>query len=364
MRIAVTGADGFLGWHTRVRLRALTDHDVIPVGRDHWAGLPDVVRSADAVLHLAGVNRGSAEAVEEANVELASALAAAVRGARAPGGPRIVYADSIQRGNGTAYGNAKARAAAILAEAAEETGSGFCDVVLPNLFGEHGRPNYNSFVATFVHKVVTGEEVALQDREVELLHVQDAAQALLEALVGAGRRQVRPQGQTTSVAAVLGILTDQFAVYRRGEIPTLPSRMHVNLFNTLRASMFPVGYPIPLVRHTDARGSLVETVRAHGSQGQTFLSTTVPGVTRGQHFHLRKMERFVVVGGRARISLRRMLKRPVVEFEVDGATPVIVDMPTLWTHKITNIGASELTTMFWTNELFDPQNPDTYREDV
>ncbi len=362
MRVVVTGPDGFLGWHTRVRLRALTDHDVVSVGRGDWSRLADVVGSADAVLHLAGVNRGDAGTVEAGNVELARVLADAVR--RAPGGRRIVYADSIQRANRTAYGNGKARAATILKEAAEETGAAFCDVILPNLFGEHGRPNYNSFVATFAHKVATGEDLEVQDREVELLHAQDAAQALIEALAGAGRQQIRPQGSTTSVATVLGILTDQFAVYRRGEIPTLPSRMHVNLFNTLRASMFPVGYPIPLVRHTDARGSLVETVRAHGSQGQTFLSTTLPGVTRGQHFHLRKMERFVVVGGQARISLRRMLSGPVVEFEVDGATPVIVDMPTLWTHKITNTGGGDLTTMFWTNELFDPENPDTYPEDV
>ena len=159
-------------------------------------------------------------------------------------------------------------------------------------------------------------------------------------------------------------LTSQYDVYRHGEIPALPSRLHVNLFNTLRAAMFPARYPMQLVRRTDPRGSLVETVRAHGSEGQTFISTTVPGITRGQHFHLRKAERFVVVGGQARISLRRVLTDEAVSFDVDGASPVVVDMPTLWTHNITNTGAGELTTMFWTNELFDPEDADTYAEEV
>ncbi len=362
MRVVVTGADGFLGWHTRVRLRARTDHEVIPVGVADWPQLAKVVRTADAVLHLAGVNRGSETEVEQGNIRLARELAEAVRAAPTP--PTVVYADSIQAGNGTPYGSGKGKAAELLRELAEERDSPFLDVILPNLFGEHGRPNYNSFVATFAHKVVAGKIPDVQDREVELLHVQDAADALIRGLATTGRRHMRPAGTTTTVATVLGILADQFDVYQMGDLPALPSRLDINLFNTLRATMFPAHYPIPLVRHEDPRGSLVEAVRAHGSEGQTFVSTTVPGVTRGQHYHLRKVERFVVVGGRARISLRKVLSDEVIHFEVDGRAPVIVDMPTLWAHSITNTGEGELTTVFWTNELFDPEDPDTYREDV
>lgn len=362
MRVLVTGAYGFLGWHTRVRLRALTDHEVIPVGARNWGALPELVGSADAVIHLAGVNRASDREVEEGNVRLARDLADAVE--RTPGAPAIAYANTIQAGNGTPYGTGKAQASAILGAAATAKGSPFVDVVLPNLFGEHGRPDYNSFVATFAHKVAAGEPPDVQDREVGLLHVQDAAQAFLDQLGTVGTRVVHPVATQTSVGTVLETFRSQFEVYQRGEIPALRSRLDVNLFNTLRAAMFPTHYPIPLVRHTDQRGSLVETVRAHGSEGQTFVSTTAPGVTRGQHFHLRKAERFVVVGGRARISLRKVLTDEVVTFDVDGASPGIIDMPTLWAHKITNTGHGELTTMFWTNELFDPQNTDTYPEDV
>lgn len=362
MRVLMTGADGFLGWHTRARLRARTDHELIPVDMKDWANLPALVSSADTVIHFAGINRASAREVEDGNAQLANDVAEAVR--RSPQAPAIVYANTIQAGNGTPYGNGKWLAASILGGVAEERDSPFADVVLPNLFGEHGRPEYNSFVATFAHKVISGEGAWVQDREVELLHVQDAAEVFINQIGGLGSRQVRPEGTTTTVATVLAILTEQFQIYRRGEIPALPSRLHVNLFNTLRAAMFPASYPIPLVRHTDPRGSLVETVRAHGSEGQTFVSSTAPGITRGQHFHLRKIERFVVVGGHARIALRRVLTDEAVSFDVDGAAPVIVDMPTLWAHKITNTGHAELTTMFWTNELFKPEDPDTYREDV
>lgn len=362
MRVVVTGADGFLGWHTRVRLKALTNHEVIPVDIAEWHSLPELVAKADAVLHFAGINRGPDREVEEGNAQFAVDLADAVRRSRAR--PTIAYANTIQVGNGTPYGNGKGRAASTLAKVAEEMGLAFADVVLPNLFGEHGRPGYNSFVATFAHKVVAGETPEVLDREVELLHVQSAAQVFVDQLDAVGRRQVSPQGTDTTVAEVLQILTDQHAVYQRGEIPSLPSPLHVNLFNTLRAAMFPAQYPIPLVRRIDSRGSLVETVRVHGSEGQTFVSTTVPGITRGQHFHLRKVERFVVVAGRARIAVRRVLSNDVATFDVDGAAPVVVDMPTLWTHNITNTGDGELATMFWSSELFDPRDPDTYPEEV
>ena len=196
MRVVVTGADGFLGWHTRVRLRALTDHEVIPVDVANWADLRELVGSADAVLHFAGVNRGSDREVEEGNIQLAVDLADAV--SRAPGAPAIIYANTIQAGNGTPYGTGKALAASILSEAASAKGSPFADVVLPNLFGEHGRPSYNSFVATFAHKVVNGEHPEVQDREVGLLHVQDAAQAFIAELGGEGHRVVRPEAAPTA----------------------------------------------------------------------------------------------------------------------------------------------------------------------
>lgn len=368
MKVLLTGAGGFLGWHTRARLRALTDHEVVAVGRDRFVDLAELTRGVDAVVHVAGVNRGGAGEVEQGNVTLAENVADAVRASGTVS--RLVFANSIQTGNDTPYGTGKARASDVLAAAAADVGAHYVDVALPNLFGEHGRPRYNSFVATFVDDVIAGREPQVDDREVELLHVQAAAQVLIDALGEPGDR-LTPPGTPTTVRTVLDTLRSFNELYRTGDVPPLLTDLDVDLFNTLRAAKFPDHYPIPLTPRTDDRGSLVEVVRAHGGQGQTFVSTTHPGVTRGEHFHLRKVERFVVLGGQARISLRRLFDDPgtgadtrTVSFDVDGEHPVVVDMPTLWVHNITNTGSADLTTVFWTHELFDPAAPDTFAEPV
>lgn len=361
MKVLLTGASGFLGWHTRVRLRALTDHDVVAVDRDEWPDLAHHVSGVDAVIHVAGVNRGTDAEVEQGNVDLAQNLIDALR--EAGSAPRIVYANSIQAGNATPYGVGKGAASDLLTRAAAEYGSRCVDVRLPNLFGEHALPRYNSFVATFAHAVVNGEAPSIADRPVDLLHSQGAAQALLDGLT-TDRGRLEPAGTPTTVRGVYDWLLEANHLYTFGDVPPLLTPLDLDLFNTLRAARFPECYPIPLTPRTDNRGSLVEVVRSHGGQGQTFVSTTKPGITRGEHFHLRKIERFVVVSGEARISLRRVFTDDVVSFDVTGDAPAIVDMPTMWAHNITNLGSSELTTLFWANELFDPTAPDTFPEPV
>lgn len=362
MRVLLTGAAGFLGWHTRVRLAAVGMHEVIPVSRDNWDRLPDLVSKIDAVVHIAGVNRGSDAEVREGNVALSHDLVIALQAAQSL--PKVIFANSIHAGDDSPYGFGKNRAAELIASAAKQLGFDFVDVRLPNLFGEHGRPRYNSFVQTFASAVIEDYAPQIVDRPIELLHVQGAAQALMDALAPdvAGRRT--PAGTLTSVCAVYEKLSAFYALYRMGDVPPLCDALDVDLFNTLRAALFPEHYPVALAPRVDNRGALVEVVRAHGGRGQTFVSTTHPGITRGEHFHLRKIERFVALAGRARISLRRMYDDRVISFDVDGDHPGIVDMPTLWAHNITNIGDTDLTTLFWTNELFDPERPDTYPEPV
>lgn len=362
MRVVVTGANGFLGWHVRVRARALTDHEVVPVAQADWSDLARLVAGADAVVHLAGVNRGPDELVEMGNARLAEDLVRALKPLSPV--PAVVFANSIQAGNGTPYGRGKERAAEVLATFAASMGAPFTDVRLPNLFGEHGRPDYSSFVATFTHLITTGQPLRVADREVELLHAQAAAEILLSAVTDPLTKRLRPTGEATTVVAVRDTLQRFFEAYQTGDIPALGSRLESDLFNVLRAAMFPASYPIPLVRRTDPRGWLVETVRCLGGEGQTFISSTKPGITRGQHFHLRKMERFVVVSGTAEIALRRVATDDTAIFAVSGEEPVIVDMPTLWTHNITNTGDDDLITMFWTNEIFNPDDADTHPEEV
>ncbi len=350
MTVVLTGANGFLGWHVRVLMHALGMPVPIVLQRNDFedpARMATLMRGADRLVHLAGVNRGD----PQDNVTLAAQLAHALELCATP--PKtVVFANSIQAGNGTAYGQAKALAAQRLAQAAPA----FADVRLPNVFGEHGRPHYNSVVATFCRTLVDGGKPSiLADRSLDLLHANAAAAWLLGV-------DTEPRPVSLSVSELAARLHGFAQAYRRGEIPDLSTDFAVRLFNTYRSHCAPAA--LPLSRHADSRGELVDTVKARGGGGQCFHSVTAPGVTRGQHFHLSKVERFVVMRGEAEIRLRRLFHEEVLRFRVSGREPVAIDMPTMWAHDITNVGDDELLTMFWASEPFDPQRPDTYPEAV
>lgn len=359
-KIALTGARGFLGWHVRCAAASAGIETIpIPLGDGFdLSSAAAALSDSDEVIHLAGVNRGSDEEVEFGNERFARQLAEAI--ARAGNRPaRLVVANSIQAGSPTPYGRGKALASGILSEAADRSGIDFRSVLLPNLFGEHGRPFYNSVVATFAHQLAVGEEPRVDgDRALTLLHAQDAADVLL------GTSDASQHETVATVREVLDELRSIASAYADGTIPDLSSPFRRDLFNTYRAASFDARPTIPLQRHADARGSFFELVRVAGGGGQSSFSTTVPGVTRGEHYHRRKIERFIVLSGEATISMRRLFHDEVVEFHVRGDEPAAVDMPTMWSHDITNTGAEALYTAFWINEVFDPSNPDTYAEKV
>jgi UDP-2-acetamido-2,6-beta-L-arabino-hexul-4-ose reductase len=366
-RIVLTGADGFLGRHLRARLLAAGVDSVVCLSRlgfgDDGTLSRDLV-GADAVVHLAGVNRGQPDDVERANEALARRLAQALR--TSGGTPRLIYANSVHAGDNTPYGRGKQRASSVFAGWAHAADAAYVDVILPNVFGESGQPDYNSFVATFCHRLASGEPPEVDvDRPIELLHAQDAADFLLDHLAqDSPTGAVSPKGTPTTVGEVLARLADIDATYRAGLIPDLTDAFELRLFNTYRSYLYPHGFPRPLTEHRDFRGLFVETAKSLGGQAQASISSTGPGVTRGNHFHLRKFERFVVVGGRARLALRPVWSRESFTYEVSGEAPALVDIPTLHTHNITNVGDDELWTTFWANEIYDPAQPDTYAEVV
>ncbi|MFC7432506.1 MULTISPECIES: NAD-dependent epimerase/dehydratase family protein [unclassified Agrococcus] len=360
MRVAITGAGGFLGLHVRAALlEAGVEATPVPLGDDvDERGVAAALDGADAVLHLAGVHRASDDAVREGNRMLAERLATALRRTTQP--PRsVTYASTTQVGNGSAYGVAKERAGDVLREAADAVGARLVEHRLPNLFGEHGRPFTNSVVATFCHLLATGGRPEVhEDRALDLLHAQDAADLLL----GDERASLRLHREV--VSGVLARLERIADAYDAGDVPDIAERLDRDLFNAYRSHVVARRPAIALRRRADARGSFVELVRARGGTGQSSASTTAPGVTRGDHFHRRKFERFVVVSGRATIRLRRILSADVVAIPVDGDDPVAVDMPTLWSHSIENTGDGPLVATFWTDDPFDPERPDTIPERV
>lgn len=364
MTIALSGAGGFLGWHTRCAAHAAgTPVRSFGVGDAFDAdAAATAVSGAARLVHLAGVNRAADDEISEGNLLFARQASDAMRRAAQP--PRtVVFADSVQAGNGTVYGSAKARAADVLREAAEAAGADFIDVRLPNVFGEHGRPFYNSVVATFVHQLVAGSTPHVeQDRELTLLHAQNAADLLLGATATADAEHLQVR---LTVAEILARLTTIARRYSgAGEIPDLVTGFDRDLFNTYRAGAFETTAPLRPTRNADNRGSFFEVVRAHGGASQTSFSTTAPAVTRGQHYHRRKVERFTVVSGEAVIAVRRLFSDRVHEFRVSGHSPASIDMPTMWPHHIRNVGDGPLLTSFWSNELFDPAHPDTIPEPV
>jgi len=363
-KVVIVGGYGFLGWHLRCRLHALTDDDIGVLGSEDMLD-PDraaaTLAAADVVFHVAGTNRAAEVGVYEGNLAAAGQMIAAlqVRDSK----PDVIYAGSIHATSSTPYGRGKADAAARLAAWANDAGAAFAEVRLPNLFGEHGRPHYNSVVATFCHELAQGGSPRVDENaQLALLHAQDAAQHLMDAAGSTGL--VSTDGSRRSVTWLRDRLTHFAAVYAKGDIPDLTNRFDRNLFNTYRSYCFPSAYPMHPKLYSDTRGRLFECVRSHGGEGQTFVSSSRPGATRGEHFHLNKVERFLVLSGVGQIALRKLFDDCVLRFEVRGDEPEFVDMPTMWVHSITNTGDGDLQTLFWSSELFEPERSDTFAETV
>lgn len=362
-KIAITGAGGFLGLHLRAAamergVRAVS----VPLGeRFDEAQAREAISGADRLIHLAGVNRGTDDEVAEGNRLFARQLATVLEGIeQAPA--KVIYANSIQAGNGSVYGSAKLQAGETLGTAAERSGSTFENIMLPNLFGEYGRPFYNSVIATFSHLVANGDLPEVhQDNELQLLHAQNAADVLLGFVRS---DQMSELAHWETVQGVKEQLEEFAEFYSSGEFPDLSTSFRRDLFNTYRSYTFPSDAPIDITRHADQRGSFFEIVRSRGGTGQTSFSTTAPGITRGDHYHRRKVERFTVLAGEAEIKLRRLFDDKVFTYKISGEQPKSVDMPTLYSHNISNVGTETLYTAFWTNDIFDPNNADTIAETV
>lgn len=358
---ALTGANGFLGWHVKLALYSLGCKFVeIPLGDafdEHQA--IEALNSSQHVIHMAGVNRGTDDEVREGNIQFASQLAGALKKCNSRK-LSLIYANSTQAENDSNYGSAKREANRLLEEVANTQEIPYRNILLPNLFGEHGRPFYNSVVATFCHLLATGEgePTVQQDKELRLLHAQDAADWLI-GTTDAKADQV--PFRTATVSQLAATLQSMAETYRKGEIPDISDPFSRDLFNTYR-SYLPKDHML-LTEHADNRGSFVEMIRTWGGTGQSSFSTTHPSISRGDHFHRRKVERFVVISGRARLQLRRLFTDEVIEIETDGR-PVAIDQPTGWTHNLRNIGSDTLFMFFWTNDIFDPNNTDTYLEPV
>ena len=354
MNVLVTGARGFIGRNLIAHLeategRVVTSFDIDNSPDDLRAGL----ETADIVYHLAGVNRPQiAEEFEIGNAGLTREICEILREIGRT--PVIVMSSSSQAALENPYGVSKLHAEDALRQFAAETGADVRIYRLKNVFGKWCRPNYNSVVATFCHNIANDLPIQISDpsRELDLVYADDVVRALL--------------GQTTDIPSfklTLGDLAGRIQSFHdmRTNLltPDFAVRFNQQLYATYLSYLPDEARRQQLQIKSDQRGVLAEFLRSKHF-GQLFISRTRPGITRGNHYHHTKAEKFFVVEGEGLIRMRHIESSEVVEYRVRGEDFHVIDIPPGHTHSIENVGLGEMVTLFWASEIFDPDRPDTY----
>ena len=372
MKIGITGQAGFIGSHLYNYLGVEKDIERVPFLDNYFSdekALRSFVKQCDVIVHLAAVNRHEDQQVlHEINVKLVTQLIKAMEQEKVH--PHVIFSSSTQEELDNPYGNSKREGAQLFEKWAKNNKANFTRLVIPNVYGPFGQPYYNSFVATFCYQLTHSECPTIKiDSNVKLIYVGSLCKFIIETIRSAKQDHVQKievpydfDKKVTEVLCILSRYKEQY--FDNGFIPVLNSKDEINLFNTFVCFIDHKEYfPKKLKLSSDDRGMFVETMKI-GVGGQVSFSTTVPGITRGDHYHTRKIERFVVIKGQARIKIRKIGTNDAIEFELNGKEPSFVDMPIWHTHNITNIGKDELYTQFWINEWYDANNADTFFEKV
>ncbi len=370
IKIGVTGSNGFIGWHLchTLELEPLK-FQLIEFKRDWFNNsdnLDSFVSKCDIIVHLAGLNRHSEETtIYNTNLGLAEKLVESFIRTGFKG--QIIYSSSIQEERNNIFGNSKKAARELFANWADKSLGKFNGLIIPNVFGAFGVPFYNSVISTFCHQLINNESPNIQtDASLNLIYINDLVKIIVNLFLQEADKTINIEHtDTLKVSEILDLLQTYKNKYaKNGQIPKFKNRFELNLFNTFR-SYFNLSshFPIKYKNNIDERGNFVEIIRLE-TGGQVSFSTTKSGITRGDHFHTRKIERFSVIKGKALIQLRKIGTSKVFDYYLSGDEPAYVDMPIWYTHNIKNIGEEELYTIFWINEFYDANDPDTYFEKV
>ncbi|QOQ78651.1 NAD-dependent epimerase/dehydratase family protein [Aerococcus urinaeequi] len=365
MNILVTGANGFVGKNLIATLEQMEEHKVLKVTRQTTTEeLNDYAQLADFVFHLAGVNRPEKdEEFVEGNVDFTQTLLNAL--IKAKNKAPILITSSTQATNDSAYGQSKKAGEDLVFQYGKDYSVKTYVYRLPNLFGKWSKPNYNTVIATFSHKIARGEEITINDPEVELslVYIDDLVEEFLKALEG----KLTRTGDYCEVPVVytekLGHIADLLKEFRESRTNRVISNLDDDFTRKLYSTylnFLPVdGFSYPLVMHEDPRGSFTEFVKSPYA-GQVSVNVSKPGITKGEHWHHTKNEKFLVVSGSGVIRFRDYFSDEVIEYKVSGGKLEVVDIPTGYTHSIVNTGDNDMVTVMWVNEMFDPNNPDTF----
>lgn len=371
MKVLVTGAEGFIGKNLISRLEMRGDVTVLPVDIETPAEvLEEYCKECDFVYNLAGVNRpGHVEEFMEGNFGFAATLVETLKkhGNKCP----VMNSSSIQAVLDNPYGRSKKAGEDMMLAYGEKTGVSVYIYRFPNVFGKWCRPNYNSVVATFCHNIAHGLPIQVNDRstQMRLVYIDDVVEELLLAL--GGHPHVDGEGYCFVPKvheATLGEIVDLLYGFRESRknlmVPDMtPGSFEKKLYSTYLSYLPEEEFSYPLTMHKDFRGSFTEILRS-ADRGQVSVNISKPGITKGNHWHHTKNEKFVVVSGSGVIRFRRYEGDRVIEYPVSGENLEVVDIPTGYVHEIVNTGTTDMVTLMWCNECYDPETPDTIAEKV
>jgi UDP-2-acetamido-2,6-beta-L-arabino-hexul-4-ose reductase len=367
--ILVTGSAGFVGKNLveTLRLRddvALTTFDI----EDDAAVLTAALAKVDFVFHLAGVNRPqNEEEFRTGNTGLTEQIVTQLQqqGRSVP----VLLCSSTQAALDNPYGASKRQAEEAVFAYAKATSAQVFVFRLPNLFGKWCRPNYNSAVATFCHNIANDLPIQVNDPNytLTLAYIDDVVSAFIAALegnatIGEGYAVVEPV-HTIALGAVTELLHSFKASRNDLSVCDMTDPLAKKLYSTYLSYLPTDGFSYPLKMNVDDRGSFSEFIRTP-DRGQVSVNISKPGITKGNHWHHTKNEKFLVVSGTGVIRFRKIGSEEIIEYAVSGEKLEVVDIPTGYTHNISNTGESDMVTVMWVNEPFNPEVPDTFFEPV
>lgn len=367
--VLVTGSAGFVGRNLcsvlqrREGIRLLT-FDLA----DEEAHLRDGALAADVIVHLAGVNRPPRpEDFQSGNAGLTELLIQILEGAGRV--TPIILSSSVQAVLDNPYGQSKQGAENIVFDYGKRSGAQICVYRLPNVFGKWCRPNYNSAVATFCHNIARDLPVQINDpmAPLRLVYIDDLLEEFLRAVEGTPTRDGQFCIVSTVHQATVGELVDLIRSFKACRedfsLPDFENALTRKLYSTYLSYLPENEFNYTLKMNSDPRGSFTEFVKTP-DRGQVSINISHPGITKGNHWHHTKNEKFLVVCGRGVIRFRKIGTTEVITYEVSGEKLEVVDIPPGYTHNITNIGETDMVTVMWVNEPYDPARPDTWFEEV
>ena len=369
MKILVTGSKGFIGQNLIVELRNRGFSDIYEFDKDTDLNQLDAFcKECDFVYHLAGINRPLDQSeFMEGNFGFTSILLDSLKkyGNKSP----IMLSSSIQAELDNPYGLSKKAGEELLFKYRDETSAKVLIYRFPNVFGKWSRPNYNSAVATFCYNVARNLPIQVNDPNVilSLVYIDDVVDELINALSN-NENKIGNYCQVKKYYQVrLGDIVDLIYSFKESReskfISNLQDEFTKKLYSTYLSFLPEDKFKYELKMNVDYRGSFTEFIKTLNN-GQVSINVSKPGITKGNHWHHTKNEKFLVVSGDAVIRFRRIESNQIIEYKVSGEKLEVVDIPVGYTHNIENIGDCDLVTVMWANELFDSEHPDTYFEEV